>query len=145
MSVTIEYYFNAPLDLPALASQLNDALGCSLRLYQEDEYFDRFMGMELSLEPCDFENDGDLEFESFAYSVSFRTSWGEAHWRPIQLPALLCVVRVLHDRFSYDGMLVYDLDTLLARYDGPAFTDRISGTSLNDFATHLTTVTARVP
>lgn len=147
MSVTTEYYFDAPLELPALAKQLSDALGCDLRPYEGDEkeYFTRLMGMELTLDPCDFENDGELEFESFAYALSFRTSWGAAHWRPIQLPTLLCVVRVLHDRFQYDGMLVYDLDVLLARYDKPTFTDRLSGTTLDDFSTHLTTVQSRVP
>jgi len=148
VSVTTEYYFNAPpLDLPALAAQLNQALGCTLSPYEGDEndYFARFMGMEFSLEPCDLETDGELEFEKFAYSLSFRTSWGAARWRPIQLPTLLCVVRVLQDRFEYDGMLVYDLDTLLARYDKPTFADRLSGTTLDDFPAHLTAVHSRVP
>lgn len=145
MSVTTEYYFNAPLELPALAAQLSDALGCTLKPYEHDEYFAHLMGMEFSLERNDFENDGELEFESFAYSVSFRTSWGAAHWRPIQLPTLLCVVRVLQDRFGYEGMLVYDLDTLLARYEPTTFVDTLSGTTLNDFPAHLTAIHARIP
>jgi hypothetical protein len=147
VSVTTEYYFNAPHDLPALAEELSGALGCDLKPYKGDEkdYFARFMGMEFSLGPCDLESDGELEYESFAYEVSFRTSWGAAHWRPIQLPTLLCVVKVLQQRFEYEGMLVYDLDVLLARYEKPTFADRLSGTTLDDFATHLEIVKARIP
>lgn len=147
MSVTTEYYFNSPLELKALAAQLSAELGCDLQPYKGDEteYYDRFMGMEFSLEPNDFENDGELDFESFAYSISFRTSWGEAHWRPIQLATLVCVVRVLHDSFKYGGILVYDLDTLLARYEAPTFVDTLSGTSIDDFPAHLAVLTTRIP
>jgi hypothetical protein len=146
VSITIEYYLNSSLELPALAEQLSSALGCDLKPYEgnENDYFARFMGMELSLEPYTEENDGDLEFEAYNHQLSFRTSWGGAHWRPIQLPTMLAAIYVLHQRFGYTGMLVYDLDILLARYD-EQFVDTLSGTSLTDFTAHLTAVTSRLP
>jgi hypothetical protein len=144
VSVTIEYYFNSPLELPALAEQLNVALGCHLMPFQDDtrEYLTRLMGMPFELKPCDFENDGELEFESYTHSVRFRTR-GRQGLQEIQLPALLCVAAVLQKRLEYDGMLVYDVDVLLARYKN--FVDILSGTALDDFPAHLAAVQARVP
>lgn len=146
MSATIEYYFNSPLELPALAEQLNVALGGNLRPFKdvEKEYLTRLMGMPFELDRCTWENDGELNFESYAYSVLFRTR-GRGGLQEIQLPALLCVARVLQQRFEYDGMLVYNLAILLAKYEKPTFMDALSGTSLADFPAHLAAVQTRLP
>jgi len=120
----MEYYFNSPLELPALAAQLSAELGCDLRPYKgdEEEYYDRFVGMEFSLEPNDFENDGELSWLRCCASCACCTTASK-----------------------YGGILVHDLDVLLARYEAPTFVDTLSGTSMDDFAAHLTVLTARIP
>ncbi|MGP4021253.1 hypothetical protein [Saccharopolyspora sp. 5N708] len=95
----------------------------------------------------DFENDGELDFESFQRYVELRTSWGAASKRNIQLPLLLAIANVLQDRLDHAGIAVYDVQILLARYverDG-MFVDVLSGTSLLDYESHLRAVWSRCP
>jgi hypothetical protein len=85
VSVIVEYYFNAPLELPAPAEQLNVALGGTLRPFQDEEHLTRLMGMPFELAPCTWDNDGELDFESYGYSVLFRTR-GTKGVQEIQVP-----------------------------------------------------------
>lgn len=132
---------------------LNRELGCALAPYQGDEtdYFTTLQGIEFTLTGHHFDNDGQLDFESFRYFVELRTSYGAAGPRPIQLPLLLAIASVLQDRPGYTGILVYDMQILLARYtqrgSGPdrRIVDVLSGTPLHDYETHLHAVWSRCP
>lgn len=153
MSVDLQYFFNSPLRLAELAEVLNGELSCTLKPYQEDEtdYFTRLLGIEFSLSGHQFDNDRDLDFDNFAYYVDLRTSWGASARRNIQLPLLLMIASVLQDRLGYPGILVYDIQTLLARYEqrgtnaDRTFVDVLSGTSLLDYESHLRAVWSRCP
>lgn len=156
VSVDLDYYFNSPQELAAVARQVNRVLGSTLAPYQgdPDDYFAWFMGMEFSLLPeRGLYDDGELDYSSFRYSAGFRTTTGTL--LPIQLPVMLAVVRVLQCEARLGGMLVYDAQMLLARYvpkDPPVpansleapFTDVVSGTDLDDFGRHLTAVASRL-
>jgi hypothetical protein len=153
VSVELQYFFNSPLPLPELAAVINCELGCELKPYQGDEtdYFTKLLGIDFSLGSDRFENDRELDFESFQYYVDLRTSWGAAGRRPYQLPLLLAIVYVLQHRLGYAGIVVYDMTKLLARYvergSGPdrQFVDVLSGTSPLDYEGHLHAVWRRCP
>lgn len=117
MSVDLRYFFSSPLPLADLAGVLNREPGCEPSPNQGDEtdYFTTLLGIEFTLSGHHFDNDGQLDFESFQYHVDLRTSWGAAILRPIQLPFLLVIGYVLHHRLGYTG-IVYDMQILIARY-----------------------------
>jgi hypothetical protein len=147
MSLTINYYFNYPKSLPELAEEVNAHLGCSLAPYEGDaqDLFDYFLGMEFSLSSAQgLENDGELNFESFQYEISFRTPLWNAGIRPIQLAAMACIIYALHHYKGITGMLVYDRQALLARYEehdipeyGKSLYDMVSETPFVRLAEHL--------
>ena len=119
MSITVDYFFNYPEGLAAIAELMNKSLGCSLSPYKGDsqDMFSRFLGMELSLSSHDFENDKDLNFEEYAFYLSLRTPMGLAALRGMQLSAMAYIAYVLYFGFKITGMLVYDGQILLARYE----------------------------
>ncbi|HEX4226612.1 MAG TPA: hypothetical protein VHZ97_29885 [Pseudonocardiaceae bacterium] len=157
MSVTVDYFFNSPLELPALAEQINHVLGSTLvapEKYPED-YLTWFMGMEFDLVIVEgrFDDDRDLDFTSFRYSCGTRTI-GSNRTRPVQIPVMLSVIQILQHDLDIGGIFVYDVQTLLARYErrNPPvserstkipFVDVLSGTDLDDFAGHLAAVSTR--
>ena len=119
MSITVDYFFNYPEGLTAITELMNKSMGCSLSLYKGDSQymFSRFLGMELSLSSHEFENDRDLNFEAYSFYLSLRTPWGLAALRGMQLSAMAYIAYVLFFGFKVTGMLVYDGQTLLARYE----------------------------
>ncbi|MFL6227678.1 MAG: hypothetical protein ACJ741_02735, partial [Pyrinomonadaceae bacterium] len=119
MSVTVDYFFNSEKRLDELAREINSVLGCSLTPYQGDEedYFGRFLAMEFSLSKHPFENDGECNFEDYEYYLHLRTPAGDADLRNIQIPAMGLVAYALFRRRSLTGMLVYDGQILLAKYE----------------------------
>lgn len=155
MSVVIDYFFNYPKDLQELAADINTTLGCNLSPYEGDpqDYFSRFLSMEFSLSSSEYlVNDRELDFENFRYELGFRTPWGGADARPIQLPAILLVIYALHRWLGITGMLVYDVQILLARYvereidgAGRRLFDVISSTPFLSFQAHLDIVKRRLP
>ncbi len=119
MSITIGYFFNHPHDLLALAEEINAKLGYSFSPYQgnSEDQFCRFLGMELSLFKHTLENDREVNFEDFTYQVDTRTPWASADLRAMQLPAMALLAFALYRRMGITGMLVYDAQVLLARYE----------------------------
>lgn len=138
MSVTVEYYFRSDLSLPDLNAQIGPPLSCWDRPLEDS----LLLGTRLTLDRCEEENDGELEFEAYNHELVMRT--GGPHFRSTLIPTMLTVVRVLQRLFGYHGMLVYNLAILLARYD-EQFVDTLSGTSLDDYQAHLTAVMQRMP
>lgn len=119
MSVTIDYFFNSDEPLDRLARQVHDWLGADLQPYEGDpeDLFCRFLGLEFSLGMNELDNDRELDFESFRYEIGTRTTISEAHLRPMQLIAMSLIAFTLHQRLGITGILVYDLQRLLARYE----------------------------
>ena len=119
MSVCVDYFFNHPSELSSLTQQLNGWIGCSLSPYEgnAEDLFSRFLGMELTLSKQSFENDRELNFENFTYRIGIRSPLPEANLRSMQVPAMAFIAYALYRRMGIVGMLVYDLQTLLARYE----------------------------
>jgi len=155
MSATINYFFNYNGTLLELASAMNMWLGCNLAPYEGNQefFFSRFLSMEFSLSSAEhLENDGELDFENFQYELGFRTPLPDASARPIQLPTILVVVYALHRSLDITGLLVYGVDTLLARYFeqdidgyGRRLYDVISDTPFVSFQAHLDTIARKLP
>ncbi|HEX8681734.1 MAG TPA: hypothetical protein VF707_05430 [Ardenticatenaceae bacterium] len=155
MSVTIQYFFNSPKDPEELGRDINNCLGCSLAPYEGDpeDLFDRFLSMEFTLQIADeYVNDKELDLENFGYYLDFRTPVGDADARAIQVPAMLMVIFALHRCFGITGILVFDVQILLARYEeraisgyGKRLYDLVSDTVFLSFPAHLNAIGARLP
>lgn len=154
MSITIDYFFNHSDDLPELTRNINAWLGCSLSPYEGDseDLFCRFLAMEFSLSMHDLENDDELDFENYKYEIGFRVPAPDGDLRISQLPAIALVAYTLYRRMKITGMLVYDVQTLLARYEerlepesnSPEIYDTVSGEFVS-FPKHLETLQKRLP
>jgi hypothetical protein len=154
MSVDIDYFVNYPKDIQGLADDINSWIGCNLLPYEGNKrlYFAPYLGMEFALRVHSLENDQELDFENFTYELGFRTSGGAGGKAPIQLPALLVVVYALHHSLGIRGMLVYEVESVLARYVerdingyGRRLFDVLSQTPFVSFPAHLSLVSKRLP
>jgi len=154
MSICIDYYFNHPHDLSALAQEINGWVGCTLSPYEEnpEDLFCRFFGMELCLSKHTLANDRELDFEDFTYHLSIRTPVPDADLRSMQLPAVALMAYALYRRMGIAGMLVYDVQILLARYEErldselneARMFDVVSGKIVR-FPAHLDSLYSRLP
>lgn len=119
MSICVDYFFNHQSDLSILGQELNAWLGSSLAAQEADpeELFCRFLGMELSLSEHTFENDLELNFEDFRYRLGIRSPLPDADLRSMQIPVMAFIAFSLFRRMGIVGMLVYDVQRLLARYE----------------------------
>lgn len=119
MSITVDYFFNHSDNLLELAENINAWLGCSLTPYENDpeDFFCRFLTMEFSLSKHNFENDGELNFERYRYEIGFRTPVPDGDLRILQLPTIALIAYSLYRRMKIVGMLVYDVQILLAEYE----------------------------
>jgi hypothetical protein len=119
MSICVDYFFNHSDDLGPLSRKLSGWLGCSLAPYEGNpqDLFGRFLGMELDLSIHSFENDRELNFEDFTYRLGIRSPIPDADLRALQIPAMALIARTLFYRMNVVGMLVYDMQHLLARYE----------------------------
>jgi hypothetical protein len=154
MSITIDYFFNYSNDFPELTRNINAWLGSSLAPYEGDaeDLFCRFLPMEFSLSTHDLENDDELDFENYKYELGFRVPAPDADLRTIQLPAITLVAYTLYRQMKITGMLVYDAQTLLARYEERVepenntleIYDIVSG-EFASFPKHFETLQKRLP
>ncbi|MES4793380.1 MAG: hypothetical protein C4321_10770 [Chloroflexota bacterium] len=154
MSVSFDYFFQSEKGLAELGQQIDGWLGCSLEPYQgnESELYGRFLAMEFSLRAAGgYENDRELDFQSFGFELGIRIPVPDADLRLVSLPAMLAAVYVLYRRLGITGMLVYDTQRLLARYGertGDAgkrsLFDLVSGRAFDSFSRHLADVEARL-
>lgn len=155
MSITVDYFFNGSGSLRDLAALVNNCLGCSLQPEQDNAevYVARLLGMDLALsQALDYENDRELDFENFQYELSLKTWVGQSVLRPIQLPLMVASIYSLHCFFGTTGILVYDMDLLLARYVereaenyGLRLYDLVSETPFVNYSDHLAILSKRLP
>jgi hypothetical protein len=119
MSITIDYFFNFPKPIDQTAEAINTWIGCNLGPYQDDpgDLYSRFLGMEFTLWEHTLENDGELDYESYKYAIGIRTPIPEAEFRMLQLPTMAFLVFALHRKLGITGMLAYDVQVLLGRYE----------------------------
>jgi hypothetical protein len=120
MSICVDYFFNHEDELPALTRKINGWLGCCLAPYEGNpqDLFSRFLGMELNLGRHSLENDRDLNFADYTYCLGIRTPIPDADLRRMQIPATVLIAQALFIQIALKGMLVYDVQHLLARYEG---------------------------
>ncbi|WP_375505809.1 hypothetical protein [uncultured Nostoc sp.] len=154
MSCTINYFFNYPQDLAQTAKDINECLGCSLAPYlgNTDDWFDIFLSMEFSFGEQRLGNNGELDFENFRYGIDFRTAAGASAARPIQLPAIAAVVYAFYYQLGITGILVFDVEILIARYEerdipdwGKGLYDVVSNNPFVGFGAHLRLLEQRMP
>ena len=119
MSICIDYFFNHEDELGPLSRKIGGWLGCFLSPYDGDkkDLFSRFLGMELGLGEHSFENDRQLNFQDYRYRIGIRTPIPDGDLRIMQAPAMVLIARALFYRMNIRGMLVYDMQHLLARYE----------------------------
>ena len=161
-STIINYFFNSNKSLPKLAAEISEAVGYSLApspgLPESVFTVSPFFGMQLDLVINDkseqgYEDDDDGEFQYRQYDYEFVAIFGEqTDVKPIQLPILLSAVDLLHRKYGITGMLVYNFEVLLAKYEERAVNkdrselyDTVSKTSFNTLANHLAVVQKRLP
>ena len=123
MSVDISFYFNAPGTLAEVAADADRVLGCRLTPYEgnADDLFCRFLSFEMSLHRCTLVEDGDLDFPRFAYDIGLRVPAPDSDLLGFQLETIALVAHVLLRRgTATEGILVYDVQKLLARYEATA-------------------------
>lgn len=155
MSITIDYYFNWPGTLSELAEQFRQWVGCNLQPYEGDpeDLYCRFLGMEFSLhDEHGLVNDLDVNFEDYRFEAGIRTPVPDGDFRPLQFMTMASLVYVLHRRLGIsEGILVFDVGRLLARYeqrttsDGKALLyDSVSEASVK-YPEHYTSLMLRMP
>ena len=116
MSITFEYSFNSPLDLPELTEAVNRVLGTSFAHGQSDAFHCNFLGLPFTLERHESENDRDLNFNDYQYQLWNKT-WDGGTLRSIQVEVLILAAFVLQNSLGInDGLLSYDCQRVLARY-----------------------------
>jgi hypothetical protein len=121
MSISVEYCFNSGLSLPELAFEISRRLGCSLSPYEDEperDFYGVLLGMRLRLWAMqDMVNARDLDFENYRYMLSIKTPAGSS-MRPVQVETIALIAFLLHRALEiHQGMLSFEVSTLLARYD----------------------------
>lgn len=150
MSITVEYSFNSDLALPELAFEIRRRLGCVLEPDSGDPkglFSGGFFGMELTLwTEHNLVNDRELNFEDYRYQLGNKT-WSGSPLRPIQVEVIALTAFFLHDSSLaiHRGMLSYDVQTLLARYEerGEEWFDLVGGRRVA-YPEHLVDIKARI-
>lgn len=150
MSITVEYSFNSDLALPELASEISRRLGCALEPDPGDPkglFRGGFFGMEMTLRAeHTLANDRDLNFEDYRYQLGNKT-WSGSSLRPIQVEVIALTAYLLHDTSLaiHRGMLSYDVQALLARYEerGEEWLDLVGGKRVT-YPEHLADIKARI-
>src|SRR5215207_7897848 len=123
MSVTVDYFFNYEGSVVDLLAGIGQAVGSELKPYNQNNaepvYFARFLSMELSLlTDHTLENDDEFNFGDFQYEIGIRNPWRAAGLRDMQIPVVALIASLLHRRSQVKGgILVYDVQILLARYE----------------------------
>jgi hypothetical protein len=119
MSTTIDYFFNHPKPLAEVAAEFRLWIGCDLRPYHgdSDDLYCRLLGMEFSLGTHPLISDGELDFKNYRLRASIRTPLPDADFRPHQIITMVLLVYAMHRRMRITGMLVFDGQKLLARYE----------------------------
>jgi hypothetical protein len=120
MSVTVDYFFNATKPLHHFAEDVNGILGCKLAPCEGDvtDFFCRFLSMEFSLYHHELVNDCNLNFEDYCFCIGVRIPSPDNDLLAIATEAMVAVAYLLHVRLEiHDGLLVRDVQTLLAKYD----------------------------
>jgi hypothetical protein len=129
MGISINYFFNWSGDLNQLAAQFRSWVGCNLQPYEDDSETLNcyFLGMDFSLYEHDLENDPGLNFEDYRFKAGI---WplSDDNFRSLQLITMASLVYALYRRLGIgDGILVFDVDLLLARYEQRPVSNREEG------------------
>jgi hypothetical protein len=149
VSITVEYSFNSDLALPQLAVEISRRLGCVLEPDPGDPevlFTGSLFGMKLTLWAHTLDNDGDLIFEDYRYRIGNKT-WADSPLLAIQVEVIALIAYFLHDTplNIHRGMLSYDMQTLLARYEerGDGWCDLVSGKRVI-YPEHLVDINTRI-
>jgi hypothetical protein len=73
--------------------------------------------MELSFNEHSLVNDQELDFENYRFQLGSRTPWPDAEFRKMQMPVMVFLVFALFKRLRITGLLVYNVQIILARYE----------------------------
>jgi len=120
------------MPLAAVGGLVGRALGCRFEPYQNDpsDLFCCLLSLETSLSEHSLESDGDLDLASTRFQLDTRTPSSDGDLRDIQLGLMAAVPTLLYRRAGISsGLLVYDVQRLLARYElrEGRFVDVVSG------------------
>ena len=130
MSIYIDYFFNSNKDFKQLLKEINELLGSNLISSETDEENSSgsFFGMPLSFHTQTLENDRELNFQDYKYQIGLTTYWGSADLRDIQVSIVAFIAFLLYLRMQIsEGILVYDVQRLLARYKEKSISEEAKG------------------
>ena len=149
MSISVEYFFNSHLDFATLTEAFVVKLGLPFLPYEGNraEQFCRLLGIELSLSSDhQLENDRDCNFSDYRFELSSRTPVPDSDLRSMQIEMMAILAYAMHCRLDLqEGMLTFDLQTVLARYSvaDDEWIDDITATTVS-FPKHLADLRTRV-
>ncbi len=127
MSIWIDYFFNSDKSFDRLLKEINEQLGSSLVLSETDENNSHgfFFGMPFDFHTNTLENDGQLNFQDYKFQIGLTTYWGSADLRQMQILTVASIAFLFYRRMQIsEGILVYDLQRLLARYEEKITSDK---------------------
>ena len=121
MSTNVTYFFKYPKSIELAVNDINNVVGCNLTPYEgeDKDLFCMFLSMELSFEENnDYINDRELKYEKYNYNLDIRIPSPDNDLLCVTLQTIATIAYVLYTRLSItQGMLVYDMQTLLALYE----------------------------
>ena len=126
MSTTVDYFFNSDKDLHELSREINESLGCGLsisRPHDKEQAWCHFFGMSLDFYEHSLESDGRVELDRFKYEIGFA---GPSVFGSMQVSIMAMIAYLLYVRLGIsDGLLVFDVQIPLARYERRVLGDGI--------------------
>jgi hypothetical protein len=153
MSQTIDYFFNFSGQFGELAQLIRAEIGVELSPCFEGslDLCGRLLGMDLFLGTNECENDQGIQFEDYRYNLDLTTYLPDGDLRPLQVAVMVAMPYLLYRRYGITGMLVFEQQHLIARYetrltsDGQAVLfDSVSATFV-DLPHHWRAVSSRFP
>lgn len=125
MSTSVDYLFNFSGDLHELSAEINNCLGSNLRVskpHDTEQAWARLFGMSLDLYAHSFEGTvREIELSTFKYYLSLS---GPKDVAVMKVPLIAEIAYLLYLQLDVKaGLLVFDLQRLLALYEIKIFED----------------------
>jgi hypothetical protein len=153
MSQTFEYFLNYNGSLAELADMVRAAVGVHLSPCSDtsDDLCGQLLGMDFFLGTHDYEDDQGIPFGDYRYELGLKTFLPDGDLRSLQVAVMVAMPYLLYHRHGLTGMLVFDLQYLIASYEArvgadgkAALFDTVSATFVR-LPGHWKAVSSRIP
>ena len=153
MSQTFDYFLSYDGSLAELADMVRAEVGVHLSPCGDtsDDLCGRLLGMDFFLGTHNFVEDQGIPFEAYRYYLGLKTFLPDGDLRPLQVAVMVAMPYLLFRRHGLTGMLVFDLQRLIASYEArigadgeAALFDTVSATFVR-LPEHWKDVSSRIP